>query len=67
MKKKIILSTSVMVITAGSIFAFSAGDQRAAEQTLTDPCAVKCCAPGEEQNTNPPCCETEGTNCCSKL
>lgn len=64
MKKKIILATSAVVITAGSIFAFGSTPEKPVERMAEPKCCseISSCCEGEEES----CCAYEESACCFK-
>ena len=64
MRKKIVLATSAVVITAGSIFAFGSSSEKPIARSFAEQCPVECCIGNEESCETTECCAEEGTTCC---
>lgn len=56
MKRKIILTTTALVFTAGSILALSnRAEEKTTERTVTEQCPPDCCMENSETCTPPNC------------
>lgn len=66
MKKQIILATSAVALTAGSIFAFGNKDEvKTTSKPKREQCPIECCN-GKGGNCEPNGCESGDTDCCEK-
>lgn len=65
MRKKILLATSALAITAGSIFAYSNTGETVVAKTSTEQCPPECCN-DNGGDCNPEQCEKNSEECCEK-
>ncbi|MES2680639.1 MAG: hypothetical protein V4635_12170 [Bacteroidota bacterium] len=66
MKKKILLATSTLALTAGSIFALSgAEEQQTMPRTATEQCLPECCN-GNGGDCGTIDCQKSGADCCEE-
>lgn len=65
MQKKILIATSVLAITAGSIFAYSNTRGTAAAKASTEQCPSECCN-GNGGNCGRDQCEKNNEECCGQ-
>lgn len=64
MKKKILLATSALALTAGSIFALTGAEQSNAKVS-TEQCSPGCCN-GSGGDCGPTDCQRAAGDCCEK-
>lgn len=63
MKKKILLASSAIAITAGSFFATAGSAEKQVPKTVTEQCTDDCC---EDEPCEPGECEANSETCCLK-
>jgi hypothetical protein len=65
MKKRIILATSALAITAGSLFAYANKGETVIAKASTEQCPPECCD-GNGGDCGPDHCGKGGDACCEK-
>ena len=65
MKKRIIMATSALAITAGSLFAYANTGETISAKAATEQCPPECCN-GNSGECGPDQCSSGGDECCEK-